>query len=87
MKSLKIKYCGKPCTKRKHQDWYLLEGFVHRPVPADESRWAEQNEPQDSQAEIHPTPGVNGEMGQARQHVQEEGDTVDCTKKAHLHYL
>lgn len=69
--------------RRENAAWgkNSLEGFVHGSIPAEEGARAEEDEPEDGQAEVHPMGGVHSEVGQASQHVQEQGHAVNCRER------
>lgn len=55
----------------------LPEGLVHRPVPADEGHWSEEDEPEDGESKVYTVRSVCCEVSQTGQYVQEQGRTVD----------
>lgn len=55
------------------------EGFINRPVPADESSGAEEDKPEDGEAEVDAILLIRNEVGQTRQQVQEQRRAVICT--------
>lgn len=53
-----------------------LEGLVDGPVPAEEGAGAEEDEPQDGQAEAHALVLIRDEVRQAGQQVEEQSHAV-----------
>ncbi len=64
-------------TLRERSQWYVPEGFVHRPVPTNKGAGGEEENPEYGKAETNSTIGIRTEHSQTGDEIKEQSACCD----------